>query len=101
MSVHGRASVGTVFPRVSKFSGHHAAEVHVFAAAAPLPSLAGRTLVPTVAPANGGRALGAGTRHGKGDSRRSDGVHEGRLPGGWNEKYGNISNCCKQKEPQD
>lgn len=87
VSVHGWASVGTVFPRVSEFPGHHAAEIHIFAAAAPLPPLARWTLVPTIASTNSGRALGAGASHGKGDPRWGDGVHECWLSSGWNKKF--------------
>lgn len=80
--VHGRASVGPVLPGVGELPGHHAPKFHVLTAAAPLPALPRRALVPSVTAADGGRALGAGSGHGKSHPGRGDGVDKGRLPGG-------------------
>lgn len=54
LAVHGRARVRAVLPRVGKLTGHAAAELHVLAAATPLPPLAGGALVARVTTADGG-----------------------------------------------
>lgn len=52
--VHGRACVRAVLPSVSKLPGHHAAELHILAAAAPLPAFSGRAFVARITPTDGG-----------------------------------------------
>lgn len=82
MPVHGGSGVRPVLAGVGELPRHHAAEIHVFAAAPPLPAFPRGALVMVVAAADGGRALRAGPGHGECHSGRGDGVNEGRLPGG-------------------
>lgn len=77
MPVHGGASVRPVLPGIRELPGHHAPELHVLAAAPPLPALPRRALVARVTPADGGRALGAGSGHGESHPGRGDGVDKG------------------------